>query len=119
MNQRDYMTDMTAMTETTPVETEWVKWLTNPTVLKSAALFVRVDLSLKQRRETELTTRRPAARPRVQLSKRRREFKFVPDVDAKVPVTCRRIEHLDYDGTLARPGVANVHVKVLGKRPIS
>jgi hypothetical protein len=100
------------------VEAEWVKWLTNPSVLKST-LFVRVDLSLKQRRESELKTRRPAARPRVQPSKRRREFKFVPAVDAVVPVTSRRIERLDYDGTLECPGVVNVHVKALGRRPIS
>jgi hypothetical protein len=56
-----------------------------------------LDLTLKQRRETDLKTRRPAPAPTIRY--------------AKTQHGRSTIAALDHDGTLERPGTLNVRVK--------
>lgn len=73
--------------------TQLSNWISGPAI--QCPLNVRVDITLKQRIDSELETRRSSSSPAVRYSKLKVVNTFIPALNAVVPVKRCRIEALD------------------------
>ena len=78
--------------------TQLSNWMSGPAI--QHPLNVRVDITLKQRIDSELETRRPSNSPAVRYSKLEYVNTFIPALNAVVPVKCCRVERLDDSKTV-------------------